>query len=305
MSATFFPVWIDGAVVDAPAATVHIMTPTLHYGWGAYEGVRFYDTKLGPAAFRLTPHLRRLRRSAQALGMEIPFTERQLLDACRDVVATSGLHDGYLRPLVFLAEGAMSVAAQLDQVRVAIGCWSWDSYLGDASKGIRTRTSGWVRSSPNSIPPCVKSTGGYLNASLARLDAVRGGDQEAIMLNAAGRVAEASAANVFIVSDGVLSTPPQSEGILPGITRTAVLTIAEDIGLAVTERPIAPAELRTADEVMLAGTAVELVAVSTVDDISLGETRPVFDKLRSLFDMAIVGQLSGRSDWAEVLTVDA
>lgn len=305
MSATSFPIWIDGTVVDAAAATVHIMTPTLHYGWGAYEGVRFYDTELGPAAFRLTPHLCRLRRSAQALGMEIPFTDGQLVNACRDVVATSGLRDGYLRPLVFLAEGTMSVAAQLDQVRVAIGCWPWNSYLGDASTGIRTRTSGWVRSSPNSIPPCVKSTGGYLNASLARLDAVRGGDQEAIMLNAAGRVAEASAANVFIVSDSVLSTPPVSEGILPGITRAAVLTIAEDIGLAITERPITPAELRTADEVMLAGTAVELVAVSTVDGIPLETPRPVFDKLRSLFDLAILGQLPGRSNWAEILIVDA
>ena len=205
--------------------------------------------------------------------------------------------------MVFLAEGAMSVAAQLDRVRVAIGCWAWPGYLGDGA--VRVRTSGWVRSSPNAIPPTVKSTGGYLNASLARLDAARGGDQEAIMLNAAGRVAEASAANVFVVSGGRLATPPLSEGILPGITRDAVLEIADDLGRPVDQRPIAPAELRTADEIILAGTAVELVAVSTVDGVSLPGRRPVFDQLRSMFDLAVRGELAGRQDWAEALFPDA
>lgn len=301
MNATDFPVWIDGVIVPADLATVHVMTPTLHYGWGAYEGVRFYDGARGPAAFRLTSHLRRLRNSARALSMEIPYSDAELFAACREVVAASELRSGYLRPLVFLAEGTMSVAAQLDQVRVAIGCWSWPGYLGTGA--IRVRTSGWARSSPNTVPPTVKSTGGYLNASLARLDAVRSGDQEAIMLNAAGRVAEASAANVFIATEGELVTPPLSEGILPGITREVVLSIAGDLGYPAVERPIAPSELRTASEVMLAGTAVELVAVSTVDGVPLPSEKPVFDKLRSMFDLAVRGQLAGRQDWAEALTL--
>ncbi|MCS7476817.1 branched-chain amino acid transaminase [Umezawaea endophytica] len=305
MNATSFPVWIDGAVVPADRATVHVMTPTLHYGWGVYEGVRFYETARGPSAFRLTAHLRRLRTSARALSMEIPYTDDELARACRDVVAVSGLSSGYLRPLVFLAEGAMSVAAQLDHVRVAIGCWSWPSYLGDQEAGIRVRTSGWVRSAPNAVPPSVKSTGGYVNASLARLDAVRSGAQEAIMLNAAGRVAEASAANVFIVVGGELATPPLSEGILPGITRDAVLAMADDLGVSVVERPIAPAELRVASEVMLAGTAVELTAVAVLDDVPLSADRPVFDELRARFDLAVQGGLPGREDWAEALTPDA
>lgn len=303
MRATDFPVWIDGKVVPPASAYVNIMTPSLHYGWGAYEGVRFYETRNGPAAFRLRTHLARLRDSAEALGMVMPYTEPELYEACKQIVAESGLTSGYLRPLVFLAEGEMSIAAQLGSVHVAIGCWAWNSYLGDASEGLRVRTSGWVRSAPNALPPSIKSTGGYINASLARLDAMRGGDQEAIMLNSAGRVAEASAANVFVVSEEMLVTPPLSEGILPGITRDSVISMARDIGMRVIERPIAPAELRTASEVMLAGTAVELLAISTLDGIPLKRHRPVYSELRSLFDLAIRGQLQGREGWAESLVV--
>lgn len=302
MSATNYPVWIDGEIIPAESAYIHIMTPSLHYGWGAYEGVRFYETREGPAAFRLYAHLARLRRSANALSMVIPFSDQDLFEACKKVVAESGLQSGYLRPLVFLEEGEMSVAAQLGKVRVAIGCWPWNSYLGDASDGLRVQTSGWARSSPNALPPSIKSTGGYINASLARLDAIRSGFQEAIMLNDAGRVAEASAANVFIVSDGKISTPPLSEGILSGITRESVMAIAQDNDMPVIERPIAPAELRTASEIMLAGTAVELLAVGNLDGRSLPSQRPLFNKLRPLFDLAIRGQLQGKESWAERLT---
>jgi branched-chain amino acid aminotransferase len=211
----------------------------------------------------------------------------------------SGLSSGYLRPLVFLREGAMSVAGQLDQVRVAIGCWAWSGYLPDADQGIRVRTSGWVRSGPAQLPPSVKSTGGYINPSLARLEAVRGGDHEAILLNLAGRVAEASAANVFALLDGVLVTPPVSEGILPGITRDAVLAMAADVGVPTEQRPLAPADLRMADEVLLAGTAMELVAVTTLDGLPVGggSAGPVFTTLRAEFDKAITGQLPAHRDW--------
>jgi branched-chain amino acid aminotransferase len=218
------------------------------------------------------------------------------------VVSRSGLTSGYIRPIVFLREGAMSIAAQLDDVRVAIGCWPWNSYLGNAGGGIRVRTSGWTRSSPNALPPSVKSTGGYINASLARLDAIRGGDQEAILLNSAGRVAEASAANVFMVMDCELVTPPLSEGILAGITRDAIISMAWDAGIKVVERPIAPAELRCASEIMLAGTAVEWVSVGTLDGQSLNKNNPVFLELREMFDLAIEGRLPGRESWAEVMS---
>ncbi|OPK10984.1 hypothetical protein BZ163_07125 [Pseudomonas sp. VI4.1] len=292
---------MDGTVVEANAACVHIMTPSLHYGWGVYEGIRFYKTPNGPAAFRLTAHIERLRRSAKALGMNIPFTDAELVNACKQVVSRSGLTAGYIRPIVFLREGSMSVAAQLEDVRVAIGCWAWSSYLGNSSKRIRVRTSAWTRSSPNALPPSIKSTGGYINASLARLDAIRGGDQEAIMLNAAGRVAEASAANVFMVMGGELVTPPLSEGILAGITRDSIITIAQDMGLTVIERPIAPAELRSASEIMLAGTAIEWVSVGTLDGQILDKTNAIFLEIRARFDLAIEGSLSCREAWAEVM----
>src|SRR5882757_2332420 len=308
MDVTSGPVWIDGEVVAGADAMVHVLNPSLHYGWGAYEGIRFYPSRTpelaGPLVFRLREHIRRLVNSSRALGMRVPHTEDELIRACADMALRSGLSSGYLRPLVFLREGAMSVAGQLDQVRVAIGCWAWSGYLPDADQGIRVRTSGWVRSGPAQLPPSVKSTGGYINPSLARLEAVRGGDHEAILLNQAGRVAEASAANVFALLDGVLVTPPVSEGILPGITRDAVLTMAADVGVPTEQRPLAPADLRMADEVLLAGTALELVAVTTLDGLPVGggSAGPVFTTLRAEFDQAITGQLPAHRDWVTDVT---
>jgi branched-chain amino acid aminotransferase len=296
-------VWIDGTVVDSTDAVVHLMNPTMHYGWGAYEGIRFYASAnpslRGPLVFRLREHLRRLAASARALGMRVPYNEEELVVACADLVARSGLASGYLRPLVYLKPGAMSVAAQLDQVQVAIGCWPWPGYLPGGDEGIRVRTSGWVRSGPAQLPPSVKSTGGYLNPSLARLEAVRGGDHEAILLNLAGRVAEASAANVFAVIDGELVTPPVEEGILPGITRDALLHLAAHLGIPAAQRPLAPAQLRAADEGLLVGTAMEVVAVSTIDGMPVGEGKPgpVFGALRAAFDDVISGALPTRLDW--------
>ncbi|AHH97806.1 branched-chain-amino-acid transaminase [Kutzneria viridogrisea] len=308
MDVTSGPVWIDGQVVDGTDALVHVMNPSLHYGWGAYEGIRFYPSGTpeltGPLVFRLREHIRRLFNSSRALGMRIPYTEQELIRACADLALRSGLSSGYLRPLVFLRAGAMAVAAQLTDVQVAIGCWAWSGYLPDADKGIRVRTSGWVRSGPAQLPPSIKSTGGYINPSLARLEAVRGGDHEAILLNQAGRVAEASAANVFALLDGVLVTPPVEEGILPGITRDALLDLAADLGVPTQQRPLAPAELRMAEEVLLAGTAMELVAVTTLDGLPVGEgtAGPVFTALRAEFDKAISGQLPAHRDWVTDVT---
>jgi branched-chain amino acid aminotransferase len=296
-------VWVDGRIVAAADAHTPLMGPSLHYGWGAYEGIRFYPSRNpdrpGPLCFRLGEHVHRLISSARALGMRVPYGHAELVAACAEIAVHSRLPSGYLRPLVMLAPGAMSVAAQLGHVQVAIGCWAWSGYLPDADAGIRVRTSGWVRSGPAQLPPTVKCTGGYVNPSLARLEAVRSGDHEAILLNQAGRIAEASAANVFGLLDGTLVTPPVSEGILPGITRDAVLAMAGDLGIPAVERPLAPAELRVADEVMLTGTAMEVVAVTTLDGMPIGDGAPgpVFAKLRATFDDAVAGVLPGRLDW--------
>jgi branched-chain amino acid aminotransferase len=309
MDVTGGDVWVDGRILPGPEATVHLLNPSLHYGWGAYEGIRFYPAHpgsglRGPLGFRLHEHLQRLRASAQALGMRLPYRTAELVEACEELVERSGLDSGYLRPLVMLAPGAMSVAAQLEQVSVVIGCWAWSGYLPDAGAGIRVRTSGWVRTGPNQIPPSVKSTGGYLNPSLARLEAVRGGDHEALLLNSAGRVAEASAANVFAVLDGVLTTPPLHEGILPGITRASLLELAADLGIPAAERPLAPAELRVAEEVLLAGTAMEVVAVTRLDGLPVadGQPGPVYQALRTTFDEVITGRVAKRHAWLSPLT---
>lgn len=310
MDVTTLPVWLDGRIVGPAQATAPLMSPSLNYGWGAYEGIRFYPsadpTRPGPLGFRVLDHLRRLRNSARALGMIIPFTDEELLDACGELVRNSGLSAGYLRPLVVLAPGEMSVAAQLDSVQVAIGCWEWNGYLPDAAAGIRVRTSGWVRSGPAQLPPSVKSTGGYLNPSLARLEAVRSGDHEAILLNRDGRVAEAAAANVFAVLDGTLVTPPLSEGILAGITRDTLLILAREMGIPAQERPLAPAELRVASEVFLAGTAIEVARVSSLDGLPVGDgLGPVFRALSAAFERTIHGLHPERRSWVSDMSAAA
>lgn len=304
MDVTTEAVWMDGEIVAGPEARVHVMTPSLHYGWGAYEGIRFYSSddpeRPGPLVFRLAEHLRRLRESSEALGMRLPHSEEELIAACVGLVRHSGLSEGYLRPLVMLRAGAMSVAGQIDDVSVVIGCWAWSGYVSDADTGISVRTSSWVRCGASQIPPSVKSTGGYLNPSLARLEAVRGGDHEAILLNQAGRVAEASAANVFAVVGGTLVTPSLDEGILPGITRDAVLTLAADNGMPTLCRPIAPGELLVADEIMLAGTAMELAPVVRVDKEEVGGGRPGpwYTRLRAALDDAFHGRSADHRDWS-------
>lgn len=308
MDVTSNDVWMDGEIVAGSSAMTHVMTPSLHYGWGVYEGIRFYESRNpsqpGPLCFRLNEHLDRLNNSARALGMSIRYDRAELVEACAELAIRSGLRAGYLRPLVMLAPGAMSVAAQLEQTSVVIGCWEWSGYLPPAGDGIRVRTSGWVRNGPAQLPPSVKSTGGYINPSLARLEAVRSGDHEAILLNAAGRVAEASAANVFAVLDGALVTPSLEEGILPGITRDAVLRMAADLGIATQQRPVAPAELRIAQEVILAGTAMEVTSVTKLDGLPVGDGKvgPVFNAVRASFEDAIGGVLPGHQDWVTDLS---
>lgn len=297
------PVWVDGALQDSVSATTPLMSPSLHYGWGAYEGIRFYESNRGQECaalgFRVREHMERLLRSAGALEMIVPYTVAQLMDACGQLVRHVGLTEGYLRPVVLLRPGAMSVAARLEDVQVAIGCWPWTGYLQDADNGIRVRTSTWVRTGPSQIPPGVKSTGGYLNPSLAKLEAVRAGDHEAILLNAAGRIAEASAANVFAVVDGVMTTPSVDEGILPGITRDSVLKFARDLGVPTRERPIEQELLSDAEEVFLTGTAMEIVSVSHIDGqpVGGGRERPMFTRLRAVFDEVIRGHRTEYADW--------
>lgn len=287
-------IWMDGEFVPWDEATVHVLTPSLHYGWGVYEGIRAYSTGRGPAVFRLRDHLARLLDSARVYLMDPGWSLDELTEASVELVRRAGVDSCYLRPIIYLGYGFMGVAPQLDSARVAIAAWPWGSYLGERaeSDGCRLMVSSWQRSGNHSVPPMAKSTGAYVNSALAKVSALRAGYDDALMLTPAGHVAEASAANVFALRDGTLVTPPVSDNILPGITRDTVITLARDAGLTVVERSITRSELYVADEAFLTGTATELVPIASVDDrpVKAGGCGPVTKQLRELFHETVHGR---------------
>ncbi|MFD7668189.1 branched-chain amino acid transaminase [Streptomyces sp. NPDC059788] len=294
-------IWMDGEFVPWDDAQVHVLTPSLHYGWGVYEGIRAYATDSGPAVFRLREHLTRLHDSARVYLMDPGHTVDELTEASLELMRRTGLTHGYLRPIVYLGYGTMGVAPQLDSARVAIAAWPWGSYLGERAEeeGCRLMVSSWQRNGNHSVPPQAKATGAYVNSALTKVAAVRAGYDDALMLTPAGHVAEASAANVFVVRDGHLVTPPLSDNILPGITRDTVLTLAREAGLPVTERSITRGELYVADEAFLTGTAAEIVPVASVDDrpVAAGGCGPVTKQLRDLFHEVSRGRSPEHRDW--------
>ncbi|MFI6645525.1 branched-chain amino acid transaminase [Streptomyces sp. NPDC050504] len=290
-------IWMDGLLVPWDEARVHVLTQSLHYGWAVYEGIRAHGTADGPAVFRLDDHLARLTRSARVYMMDIPYTEGELARAVCDLVAATGSASCYVRPLVYLGYGSMGVALDLTAVRVTVAAWPWEE--GRPARNWRLMTSAWRRNHQDAIPPLAKATGAYLNSSLAKLGAVRSGCDDALMLTPTGHVAEASAANVFLVSGGVLRTPPVTEGILPGITRATVLELARAAGVPTEERPVAHAEAYTADELFLTGTAVGVVPVEAVDTRVVGRETPgpVTRLLRAAYEEAVRGKGTRSGEW--------
>ena len=267
-------VWMDGELVDWDNATVHILTHTLHYGLGVFEGIRAYATDQGPAVFRLTDHILRLFDSAKIFMIDIPFTVDQVVEATREVVRVNGLHDGcYLRPLVYLGYGEMGLNPLPCPVNVAVAAWPWGTYLGDegVANGVSVKVSSWRRHDPNAVPTAAKGTGMYANSSLAKVEALKAGYDEAILLAPNGNVSECTGENVFVVRDGVVLTPPTSDaGALEGITQNSVETIARDLGYEVRHEVIIRTDLYLADEAFLTGTAAEVVPIRAVDDRPVG-----------------------------------
>ena len=247
-------IWMDGTLVDWSDATVHVMTHGLHYGSGVFEGIRAYDTKRGSAVFRLQDHLRRLFRSAHVYQMDIPYSQEELTQATKDTVRANGLPGCYIRPLVYRGYGEMGLNPLPAPVNVSIAVWHWGLYLGEEAvdAGVRVKISSWKRLDHNTLPPGVKATGQYLNSSLAKVEALKGGYDDGILLNQAGYVTDGSGANVFIVKDGTLATPPFQAGCLDGITKDTVATIARDLGYLVVERNLSRLDLYTADEAFFA-----------------------------------------------------
>lgn len=298
-------IWMNGEFVAWEDARIHVLTHGLHYGTGVFEGVRCYDTELGPAVFRNQEHVERLFRSAKLYYMEIPYSPEQLRAATRELVARNGLRSCYIRPIVYRGYGSMGLNPLDSCVDVTIACWEWGKYLGDegAEKGVRAKVSSWRRIGPDSLIPHAKASGQYLNSVLAKVEVVKSGYDEAILLDDHGYVCEGTGENVYVVRDGVIATPGQSNSILDGITRRSVIQIARDLGYEVAERDIARAELTLAEEVFMSGTAAELVPVREVDDhpIGTGEPGEITRVLQAAFDDAIHGRSERYREWLDVV----
>jgi branched-chain amino acid aminotransferase len=294
-------IWMDGELVPWDEARVHVLTHSLHYGSGVFEGIRTYSAADGPAVFRLTDHIQRLFDSAKLIMMTIPWTRDQLVDACKLTVRESGLDSCYVRPIAFLGYGEIGLNPLPCEVNVSIAVWPWGAYLGEESleAGVRMKVSSWRRMDPNVNPVAAKGTGIYINSSLAKVEAVKSGYDEAILLNTQGYVAECTGENLFIVKDGVLITPPLSSGALAGITRDSIMTIARDLGVPVKEEQLLRHDLYLADEAFLTGTAAEVVPIRSVDDREIGNRGEITRKLQETYFAAVRGEVEQYKDWLE------
>jgi branched-chain amino acid aminotransferase len=292
-------VWMNGELVDWDKATVHVLTHALHYGTGVFEGIRCYETTRGPAVFRLGDHLRRMERSAKVFLMDLPYSVDELYEATFDLIRANGLRSCYVRPIGFRGYGEMGVNPEHNPVDVVIAVWPWGAYLGDEAlkRGVRMTVSSWRRHDPNAIPPQAKVTGAYINSSMAKLEAVHAGYDEAIMLNPAGYVSEATGENLFIVKDGELLTPPLVSGPLPGITRDSVMQIAADLGIPLFETQLVRADLYLAEEMFCVGTAAEVTPVREVDERVIGDPGPVTLAIQQKYFAIVKGEDEKYFDW--------
>jgi branched-chain amino acid aminotransferase len=296
-------IWMNGEFVAWEDAKVHVLTHGLHYGTGVFEGVRCYDTEIGPAVFRHAEHVDRLFKSAELYYMPLPFSREQLREATLELIGRNGLRECYIRPLAFRGYGTMGLFPLDSPVDVTIAAWPWGAYLGEEGKrdGIRAAVSSWRRISPDSLIPAAKATGQYLNSILAKIESHKAGYQEAILLDDHGYVCEGSGENVFVVRDGIIATPPLSASILDGISRRTAITLARDLGFELVERNLTRAELYLADEVYLTGTAAELVPVREIDDHAVGTGEPgeITRAVQQAFEDALHGRTERYREWLD------
>lgn len=287
-------IWLDGELVEWDNANVSVMTHTLHYGTGVFEGMRARETEKGTSVQFLDDHVDRLYRSAEAYNLEIPFNKNVISNAIKEIVKVNKLKSAYIRPLVFFGDGEMGIFPQDIPVRVAIAAWEWGAYLGDdaGSQGVNVCISDWQRISPKSFKPFAKGVGGYMNSTLAKIDAVKEGFDDAIMLSDNGTVAEGSGQNIFIYKNDQLLTPSIETGALGGITRKMVIEIANYLDIPVVEQDLSPADLIASDEIFFTGTATEIVGVVSVDSnkISDGTVGEVTSKIRTKYLEIVNGQ---------------
>jgi branched-chain amino acid aminotransferase len=294
-------IWMDGELVDWRDANVHVLSHAIHYGSGVFEGIRAYETSRGAAVWHLEEHLKRLFRSAKLYHMDIPYSVEAITEGVKDVIRANGLHACYVRPLVLRGYGEMGVNPLNAPVNVVIAVWPWGAYLGEDAleQGVRIKISSWRRNSQNSLPAAAKATGQYINSVLAKVESLKAGYDEAIMLNETGMITDGSGENVFVLRDGVLFTPPISAGCLDGITRQSVMAIARDLGYEVREENLVRTDLYNADEAFFTGTAAEITPIREVDDRVVGEGHrgPVTKELQGAFFSATKGETERYASW--------
>ncbi|MEW6053433.1 MAG: branched-chain amino acid transaminase [Nitrospirota bacterium] len=293
-------IWMDGKFVDWDKAHVHVLTHTLHYGLGVFEGIRCYETKKGPAVFRLNEHVDRLFSSAHIFLMEIPYTPKQIRDAVIETIQVNKIRECYIRPLAYIGYGAMGLYPRGNPVHVSIAVWSWGAYLGDKGlkEGIRIKTSSFIRNHVNANMTRGKVCGYYVNSQLAKKEAISCGYDEALLLDTEGYVSEGSGENIFIVRNGVLKTTPLTS-ILEGITRNSILQIAREQKIKVVEERFTRDELYIADEAFFTGTAAEVTPIREADGRVIGEGRPgkITKKLQSIFFDIVKGKNGTFASW--------
>jgi branched-chain amino acid aminotransferase len=291
-------IWMDGSLVNWDEANVHVLTHTLHYGLGVFEGIRCYKTPRGPAVFRLREHVQRLVNSANIFQMEIPYTVDQIIKATVATIKANRFDECYIRPLAFLGEGGMGLYPKENPVRLSIAAWPWGAYLGEdgIKKGIRVKTSSFIRGHVNSNMSMAKVCGYYVNSQLAKKEAITCGYDEALLLDADGYVSEGSGENIFIVRDGEIKTTPLTS-ILEGITRDSIMIIARDEGIPIKETRFTRDEIYISDEAFFTGTAAEITPIRELDSRTIGKGRPgpVTKAIQKVFFDAVSGKSKSRA----------
>jgi branched-chain amino acid aminotransferase len=296
-------IWMDGELVDWDDAKIHVLTHSLHYGSGVFEGIRAYETDRGPAVFRLRDHIERLFRSAQIFMVEIPYTVDELVEATRTTVRVNEVPSCYIRPLVYLGYGEMGLNPLPCPVNVSIAVWPWGTYLGDEGlkNGVSMKISSWQRHDPNAMPPAAKGTGMYVNSSMAKVEAIKAGYDEAILLSPQGYVSECTGENIFVRRGDRFFTPPTSAGALEGITQDSVMTLAADLGISVEVGQLLRSDLYTADEAFLTGTAAEVVPIRAIDDRPVGDGKPgdATKRIQETYFDTVRGRVDRYKEWLD------
>ncbi len=294
-------IWMDGALVDWRDAKIHVLTHTLHYGCGAFEGVRAYNTAHGTAIFRLREHTERLYNSAKILRMKIPYDFETVVEAQKEVVRANKLESCYLRPLVWIGSEKLGVSPKGNSIHLMIAAWAWGAYLGDEGlkRGIRVKTSSYTRHHVNITMTQAKAVSNYSNSILANMEATDDGYDEALLLDSAGFVSEGAGENVFVVKNGVVYTPDLSAGALNGITRNTVFAVCQDLGLKIVEKRITRDEIYIADECFFTGTAAEVTPIRELDrvQIGIGSRGPVTEKIQAAFFDIVNGRNAKYAEW--------